>query len=181
MPRPARKLGYRASSRVLEIAREAVPGLRIRMVVNATLARGLGSSASAIVGGIAAANMLLERPLSVDRILTEMVRMEGHPDNVAACYLGGLVVSLALENGVVYEKSEPAPNIRCVLVIPDYELSTAKARQAIPKSIPLKDAVFNIARVPFVLERLKTGSVHGLSEIMDDRLHQPFRKPLVRD
>ena len=173
-------LVYRAVRRVFDLAGMPLPNLAMDLEVNAPLARGLGSSASAIVGGMAAANALLPAPLPEHQLIREMVRMEGHPDNVMACYAGGLVASLLADDRVFFEKHVPAPNIRCVLVIPGYELATNRARQAIPRRIPLADAVFNMARVPHVITRLCSGRLDNLSVLMDDRLHQPYRQPLVR-
>lgn len=176
-----RNLVYRAAARVFELAGRRPEALTLRLSINAPLARGLGSSASAIVGGMTSANELLGCPLSPDDLLREMVAMEGHPDNVVPCARGGLTASLVLPDGrVVFLKETPAPVIRYIALIPAYELSTAKARQAIPKTIPLKDAVFNLGRVPFVLAKLASGNLQDLGAVMDDRLHQPYRKPLIR-
>jgi homoserine kinase len=173
-------LVYRAFRRVFETAGVPLPNLIMDLEVNTPLARGLGSSASAIVGGMTAANALLPDPLPEQQLIREMVRMEGHPDNVMACYAGGLVASLLADDRVIYEKHVPAPNIRCVLVVPGYELATSRARQAIPRRIPLADAVFNMARVPHVITRLCSGRLENLAILMDDRLHQPYRQPLVK-
>lgn len=178
--RDGHNLVYRAFRRVFESAGVPLPNLVMDLEVNTPLARGLGSSASAIVGGMTAANALLPVPLPEQQLIREMVRMEGHPDNIMACYAGGLVASLLADDRVIYEKHLPAPNIRCVLVVPGYELATSRARQAIPRRIPLADAVFNMARVPHVITRLCSGRLENLAILMDDRLHQPYRQPLVK-
>jgi homoserine kinase len=180
VPLDSSNLVYRAASRVFDLVGQRPERLSIELELGAPLARGLGSSASAIVGGMAAANALLGNPIPKDGILSEMVAMEGHPDNVAPCFLGGLVASLTVDGREEIIRTQPHADVRFVVLIPDYELSTAKARQAIPKSIPLKDAVFNLSRTPFVLDRLKSGNLEGLSDLMDDRLHQPYRKPLIK-
>lgn len=181
IPLDGRNLVWRAAARVFELAGRAPERVTLRLDISAPLARGLGSSASAIVGGMTAANEVLGRPLSADDLLREMVAMEGHPDNVVPCARGGLTASLSFGDGrVLYLKHAPHPSVRCVVFIPDYELSTAKARQAIPKSLPMKDAVFNLGRVPFVLAKLVAGDFQDLGSVMDDRLHQPYRKPLIR-
>lgn len=181
IPLDDRNLVYRCAARVFELAGRRLENLVLRLNLAAPLARGLGSSASAIVGGMLAANQLLDNPLSEEDLLREMVLMEGHPDNVVPCFQGGLTASLTMPDGRVRViRHEPSPRVRFVVLVPDYELSTAKARQAIPKSIPLKDAVFNLGRVPFVLSSLASGDVNGLASFMDDRLHQPYRKPLIR-
>jgi homoserine kinase len=178
--RDENNLVYRAAARVLEMAGHSARGLRLRVTIEAPLARGLGSSASAIVGGMFAANELAGRPLSVDELARETTRMEGHPDNVVPCLVGGLTASLCLEDRVLYERVQPAENLACVFFVPDYELDTATARGVMPRSVSMKDAVFNGSRIPFVVSRLRSGELDMLDEIMDDRLHQPYRIPLVR-
>ncbi len=173
-------LVYRAAARVLDLAGQPVRGLRIRMNIDAPLARGLGSSASAIAGGMFAANELAGRPLSLADLAWETTQMEGHPDNVVPCLFGGLTASLCLENQIAIEQVQPASNVACVFFVPDYELDTAKSRGVMPKTISTKDAVFNGSRIPFVMARLKSGDLANLTEIMDDRLHQPFRIPLIK-
>jgi homoserine kinase len=179
LPRGADNLVWRAMMRVFELARADVPPLRVRIGIETPVARGLGSSASAIVGGMAAANLFLRNPIASQQLMTEMTALEGHPDNVAACYFGGLTASLVCEGEVYVRKYHPAGNLRCVLVVPDYQLSTARARKVLPRSIPVRDAVFNLARIPFVIDKLSTGDVAGLDIIMDDRLHQPHRRKLI--
>ncbi|MGI8908350.1 MAG: homoserine kinase [Candidatus Sumerlaeaceae bacterium] len=180
IPVDEHNLVYRAAAKVFEVVGRRPDKLTIRLTLESPLARGLGSSASAITGGIVAANAMLGNTLSQPRLLSLMLGMEGHPDNIVPCLVGGLTASLAIDGRVTYIRRTPAPNVVCVLLVPGYELSTAKARQAIPKSVPLKDAVFNLSRIPFVLERLESGNLEGLAELMDDMLHQPYRKPLIR-
>jgi homoserine kinase len=180
IPRDRGNLVYRAAMRLFEVAGQTSPGAVLHLTINTPLARGLGSSASAIVGGMSAANHLLGRPLPDGELLREIVAMEGHPDNVVACLHGGLTAAIAVQSGIQYQKYAVASNVRCVLLIPGYELATAKARQAIPKSIPHRDAVFNLSRVPFVIAKLISGDLCGLADAMDDRLHQPYRKGLIR-
>lgn len=175
-----RNLVYRAAAHVLDMAGQDKRGLRMRVTVHAPLARGLGSSASAICGGMFAANELAGRPLSLTDLARETTRMEGHPDNVVPCLLGGLTASLCLDDDILVERTEPAENVTCVFFVPDYELETSVARGVMPKSVSMKDAVFNSCRVPFVLSRLKSGDLSNLQEIMDDRLHQPYRIPLIK-
>lgn len=180
IPLDEQNLVYRSAARVFERAQNKPSNLHIHIHVEAPLARGLGSSASAIVGGAVAANALLGQPLGEQEVLAEMMVLEGHPDNLVPCYIGGLTASLASEKGIFYIRRAPHPDVQCVLLVPDYELATAKARQAIPKSISVKDAVFNLSRVPFVLEMLTNGDFDGLTEAVDDRIHQPYRTPLIK-
>ncbi len=172
-------LVYRAAGRLFELAGKAPTGIRLRLGLEAPLARGLGSSASAIVGGMFAANELLGRPLTVAELAWEVTAMEGHPDNVIPCLVGGLTASLCLRDIVLHEKYNPSPTLRCVFFIPDYKLETSKARAVMPTQVSLKDAVYNAGRLPFVLSRLQSGNLTDLATVMDDRLHQPYRIPLI--
>ncbi len=178
--RDEHNLVFRAARRVFELAGRVFPPVALDLEINAPLARGLGSSASAIVGGMAVANAWLGHPLDADTLLAEMVAMEGHPDNVVACARGGLVACANCNGRVIFEQYHPADSLRFVLLIPDYELPTAKARMVIPKSVPFRDAVFNVSRVALVVERLRSGRIQDLALVMDDRLHQPYRRELVR-
>lgn len=180
IPVDERNLVYRAVAQVFQLAGKSTAGINLKLQLESPLARGLGSSASAIVGGMFAANEFLGKPLSQEQLALEVTRMEGHPDNVIPCLTGGLTVSMALKDKILWEKIQPAAKLRCVLFIPDYELETAKARGVMPQQVSMKDAVFNGSRIPFVLSRLASGDLSDLSEIMDDRLHQPYRIPLLK-
>jgi homoserine kinase len=179
IPRDRSNLTLRAVERVFSLAGVQMPPLWIRVTVTTPLARGLGSSASAIVGGMAAANAFLGNPLGREQLVAEMINMEGHPDNVVACFFGGLTASLVTNSDVYVRKYYPAETLRCVLVIPDYQLATAKSRRVLPRTLPIKDAIFNMARIPFVIDKICSGDVSGLDVIMDDRLHQPHRRKLI--
>lgn len=181
LPRNETNLVYRVISRIFELTGTPLERIELALTVNTPLARGVGSSAAAIVAGMLAANTIACTPLDNDALLREMVHAEGHPDNIVPCLVGGLTASLAHDGGVVYERYAPHPSVRCVLLIPDYQLSTSKARQALPKSVPMRDAIFNLARVPLVITALTSGKLDHLSVLMDDRIHQPYRKELVRD
>jgi len=172
-------LVYRAISRIFEIAGKPADGLILHLELDAPLARGLGSSASAIVGGMFSANELLGRPVTTEQLLVEVTRMEGHPDNVVPCLVGGLTASIVLQDRVLFEKTAPPDNVSCVVFVPDYELETSKSRGVMPKEVSIKDAVFNSCRIPFVLAALQRGDLSNLSDFMDDRLHQPYRIPLI--
>ena len=172
-------LVYKAAAHVFNLAGKPADGIHLKLGLESPLARGLGSSASAICGGMFAANEILGKPLSTEALAWEVTVMEGHPDNVIPCLVGGLTVSLSLEDRVIYDRFEPASNIECVFFIPDYELETSKARAVMPHSVSMKDAVFNSSRIPFVLTRLQSGQLRDLDKITDDRLHQPYRTPLI--
>ena len=181
VPRDERNLVYRSVQRVFELTRRRPRGVAIGLDMQIPLVRGLGSSATAIAGGMAAANVMLGSPIAPDDLLAEMVSMEGHPDNIVACVKGGLAASLVTDRGVVWRRYVPAADLLCVLLIPSYELATRKARAALPKTVRLRDAVYNLARLPLLIDCLRDGNLSELGVLADDRLHQPYRCSLIRD
>ncbi|PYM36115.1 MAG: homoserine kinase [Candidatus Rokuibacteriota bacterium] len=153
-------------------------GVRLECVNRVPLARGLGSSAAAWVGGLAAGNALLGSPLDRDALLALAARAEGHPDNVAAAIFGGLTVSCVTADAVT-AISLPVPRpLQWVVLIPEATNATADARAVLPAAVPRADAVFNVQRVALLLASLQTGRPAALRAALDDRLHQPYREKL---
>ncbi|MCL2379146.1 MAG: homoserine kinase, partial [Defluviitaleaceae bacterium] len=151
VPKDATNLVYRAADVVFQAVNYWPSGLKIRSYNNIPMARGLGSSASVIVGGMVAANHISGGKLSNEQILHMATRMEGHPDNVAPALLGGIVVSAQFDDATVYRKIPPPANMTTVVAIPDYELTTKKARDALPTKVPLGDAVYNVSRASLLM------------------------------
>lgn len=162
----------------LRAARGELPeglGWRIAMRNQIPLARGLGSSAAATVGGILAGNALAGEPLSTSEQLRLATEIEGHPDNAAAALLGGFVVSAGGPDGVEAIRFEAPRDLRAVLFIPDLRLPTDGMRAALPSSVPLADAVANLGAVAVGVAGLATGRYELLSRLTVDRLHEPYR------
>lgn len=162
----------------LAAARGPLPegvGWRVEMRNEIPLARGLGSSAAATVAGVVAGNALAGEPLTEQELLRLAARIEGHPDNAAAALLGGFVV--AADNGTeIHAVRFDAPrDLRAVLFIPDRRLPTAVMRAALPAEVPLPDAVANLGRVALGVAGIATGQTELLAELMQDRLHEPYR------
>ena len=162
----------------LRAARGELPeglGWRIAMRNQIPLARGLGSSAAATVGGILAGNALAGEALSTSEQLRLATEIEGHPDNAAAALLGGFVGSAGGPDGVEAIRFEAPRDLRAVLFIPDLRLSTDGMRAALPSSVPLADAVANLGAVAVGVAGLATGRYELLSRLTVDRLHEPYR------
>ena len=153
-------------------------GLYIKAINNIPLARGLGSSAAAIVGGLLAANELVEDKLSVSELVDLATEIEGHPDNVSPALLGGIVVSNYKNKRVIYEKID-IPKLKVVVCIPDYELSTVKSREVLPEQVEFDDAVFNVSHMGMLLTGLLKQDYEIIEEGLKDRLHQPYREKLL--
>jgi homoserine kinase len=154
------------------------PALSLSQGIAIPLSRGLGSSASAVVGGLACANAIAGSPLSPDELLGLATAMEGHPDNVAPALFGGCVLSVG-DPPRCARLPWPA-DWQLVLAIPDFPLSTAAARAALPAEIPLKDGAFTAARAALFVAAAHQGRADWLGEALQDRLHQPYRRRLVR-
>lgn len=180
LPRDEGNLILVAARRVAAAAGAQVGGWALRQHNDIPLARGMGSSSAAIVGGLVAANALLDAGLSPRALLDIAVSIEGHPDNVAPALLGGLTVCCTDEEGLGMARFEPPAGLRAVLAIPDYEVSTEAARRALPSEIPHADGVFNTCHSTAVLAALISGDMALLGRAMKDRLHEPYRAPLVR-
>jgi len=135
------------------------------------LSGGLGTSAAALVAGLVAADSIFE--LGAD-VLGPAARLEGHPDNVAAALLGGIVVC----SGAEIERLEPPPGLEALLVIPSEHVRTAKARQALPSRIPVSDAVFNVGHASLLVLGLERGDPGLIARGLGDRIHQPRRAHL---
>jgi homoserine kinase len=170
---------YQATKKVFERMGDKPPPLAIRLINNIPLARGLGSSGTAAIGGLMAANAISGAGLTRDEILDIATAMDGHPDNVAASMFGGVVIASPTEKGVVCMKFLPAKPIELVLVVPDFHLLTSDARAVLPRSVDRDTAVFNIGRASILVAALATGDLHLLSIATEDKLHQPYREKLI--
>ena len=156
------------------------PCVHIEQINHVPAASGLGSSSTAVVAGLLGANRLLGDPLSRSEILNLAIEMEGHPDNVAPAIYGGMVLTCMTESGGRCHVEEmELPPLQVALVLPEFELLTKDARNALPTHIPLADAIYNLARLPLVIRALEQADYQKLSAAMHDRLHQPYRMPLV--
>ncbi len=153
-------------------------GLRVHAVNGIPIGSGLGSSSAAIVGGVAAANALVDGRLGRDELLRLAHELEGHPDNVAAALFGGLTL-VSASGEELLARALPVPALKVALALPEVRLSTAEARAALPAQVALKDAVFNIGRALFTVQALTQGDYDLLRFAMADRLHQPYRKALI--
>lgn len=172
-------LVYRSAQEVFRKVNYQPKGLKIQIENHIPIARGLGSSASVIVGGVLAANHISGNQLTTEQLLHLVTCIEGHPDNVAPAMLGGLVISAQQDDDLIYKKIKPPKDLTTVVAIPSYELSTKEARDALPKLIPIKDAVFNISRSGLLLWAFMNSDMELLSKVMVDKIHQPYRMPLI--
>jgi homoserine kinase len=175
----AANLAYQAFAKLFDYRQQPVPPVKIELELGIPLARGLGSSATAIVGGLLGANVWAGSPCNATTLLQLAIEMEGHPDNVVPALMGGC--RLAATQGAAWEICDIDwhPDVIPVIAIPNFELSTAAARQVLPASYSRADAVFNIAHLGMMLRGLATGNANWLQTGLADRIHQPYRQALI--
>lgn len=155
-----------------------LPGCRINVRSDIPLARGLGSSAAAIIAGLVAANRLFGDPLDDMGILRLAAEIEGHGDNVAAALFGGVALVVPAADRLVYRNLPVGGPLRAVVFIPEHTGLTREARAVVPEEISRADAVATASRCALLTVALISGEFTLLGEAMTDRLHQPFRAVL---
>lgn len=169
---------YRRAER--EIGAAPAP-IRVHIETDVPVSRGLGSSASLLAGGVAAANALNGSPLSPQKMVELCNEMEGHPDNIAPAVLGGMCASVVNDGVPVTVQVDIAENIGFIALIPNFETETKAMRAVLPKEIPFADAVFNSSRLAVLLHAFVQGDLSLIGQSLDDRLHQPYRKHLIHE
>ncbi|WP_411867186.1 homoserine kinase [Vulcanococcus limneticus] len=174
-------LVYRAAQRVWKEAGEQPMAIEARVRLAVPPARGLGSSATAIVAGLMGANALIGEPLSREKLLELAIDIEGHPDNVVPSLLGGLCMTAkAASHRWRVIRCEWSPEVLAVVAIPAIRLSTSEARRVMPKVIAIPDAVTNLGSLTLLLQGLRTGNGDLIADGMHDRIHEPYRWGLIQ-
>jgi homoserine kinase len=178
IPRGPEHPAYRAARFVAELVGEFDAHFHLVQENGIPPARGLGGSAAALVGGAVAANDILGRSMPAPDLLNLVCELDGHPDNAAPALLGGLVIGTLTPEGISAVRLEPK-DLKAVVAVPDFTVSTTAARRALPEEVPHKDASFNVGRAGLLLGALATGEYKLLRVAMQDRLHQPYRSHLI--
>ena len=174
-------LAYVSYCAVLASLSEEIRGVKIHIDANIPICRGLGSSAALLVAGAMGANVLRGNRLSTQGLLNITNAMEGHPDNLAPAFYGGLTASM-VDNGLPVTVNFPLhPDWEFLALVPDFNLATSKARSVLPSQLDRADAIYNISHGALVLKALELGDEKLLRTAMQDRIHQPYRKSLIQD
>ena len=180
LPADSENLILRVMRRVYEGENRRVPAIHVRVSNQIPVARGLGSSAAAIVAGIGCFEAMTGMEIDSDRFFHYAFQFENHPDNLTAARYGGFTVSCADDSGkITFFRSSLSFRIKLLLVVPDFQLQTQRARSVIPKSVSLQDAVFNIQRGALTVAVLLSNQFSFLRQSLRDRIHQPYRAPLI--
>jgi len=179
IPSNKNNLIYKIAQQLFTEAGAHHPELEISMYSDIPLTRGLGSSATAIIGAMYAANALIGQPLSDDDIFQRATKMEDHPDNVGASLFGGIVAAFWDGKRAEAVRIEPHERLELLVAIPDFHLSTDKARHVLPRQVSMKDAVFNVSHSSTLVAALCMGRLDMIQHAMKDALHQPYRGKLI--
>lgn len=179
IPCDKRNIVWKSMQMVLQKAGEQYQGAHIKMLNNIPLSRGLGSSAAAIVSGLMAANLAIGNVFDKKEIFQMATEIEGHPDNVAPAIFGGITLSLMKDQQAKTLSFIPEVDLKLVVAIPNFNLSTKAARKVLPDTVSIKDAVFNISHTALLVGALCKGELEYLRSALDDRIHQPYREKLI--
>ena len=180
IPSSTEHIAFQAVETIYQKSGKSQPkGLKLTISNGIPAIRGLGGSGTAILGGLLTANLLCENPFSRSELLNFASTLEGHPDNVAASLYGGLVISVQDDKHIHTIQLKCDPALYVVLAIPEFTLSTQKARNILPKTVDFSDAIYNISRSSLLVASVATGKLEMLSTAMNDKLHQPYRSTLI--
>ena len=174
-------LAYTSYCAVLNSLSEEVRGVKIHIDAHIPICRGLGSSAALLVAGAMGANVLRGNKLSTQGLLNITNAMEGHPDNLAPAFYGGLTASM-VDNGLPVCVSFPLhPGWEFLALVPEFDLPTSLARSVLPDQVSRADAIYNVSHGALVLKALELGDEKLLRTALQDKLHQNYRKKLIPD
>ncbi len=180
IPTDKSNIVYKAVDLLFTYVGQTPQSMRINIYSEIPLARGFGSSASVIVGGLMATNELLGTPADESTLISIANEIEGHPDNIAPAMLGGFVLSsIETDGSVTTRKIDWPDDWKITMCIPDFELPTSISRSVLPEMVSLKDATYNARRTAMMIEAIHTQDAELMKLSMQDKLHQPYRTKLV--
>lgn len=182
LPKDENNLVASTIKKTYEILGHTFKGAYIKQINNIPKTSGLGSSAACIVAGVTAANVLLNNLMSNQDIIDLCTSFDGHPDNVVPAIMGGITVSVINgENKVHTFRCLPKNDLKVAVMIADFPLSTTKARAVLPKMYSRTDLVYSLSRAVATFAALSQSEFEKLKYIMDDKIHTPYRRPLIKD
>lgn len=176
---PEKNLFVRVIKRVFQIHGSQLPPLKIYQKNNIPVARGLGSSATAIVASILAGYKLLGKSFSEEEFFKIAYEFEPHPDNLLPAWKGNFIIAVKEKEKTYYQQLDFPEKLKAIVVIPELELSTEEARKVLPEKIPISDAIFNIQRAALLVSIIQNKNFDLLKVAMEDKIHQPYRKKLI--
>ncbi len=181
IPKDENNIAYKAIELLYNFIGQSVSDIKITIKTDIPVARGLGSSASVIVGGLMAANKLLGNPADEAVLLSIASEVEGHPDNAAPAMFGGFCLASVEDDGSVsYSKILWPQNWKLTVIIPDYELDTKIARSVLPDKISIPDAAFNVRKCAMLVDAVYKQDSEQMKKCLKDKIHQPYREKLIK-
>lgn len=178
---PADHLVFRAMQEAQRTLSFPQKNATLRVETGIPIKSGLGSSAACVAAGIMMAFLLQGKKIDKNQVLLIGTQIEGHPDNLAPLLYGGLTAALASETGVYTQAFPIDASIEPLIVVPRFSFSTEEARRVLPEQIPVEDAVFNLTRIGLLIGALGEGNLDDIDTFTEDRLHEPYRLPLLRE
>ena len=176
---PSNNLLFQAYSEVFKYLNKEIINAKITMRGDIPSSRGLGSSSALIVGGIFGANKILNNPLTKDECFNLATKLEGHPDNVAPAIYGNFVTSYKKGDKYYHNCYRVSDKLKLMVIIPDKRISTHEARGVLPSSYSINDCVYNLSGIINLPRALEDGNMNLLMDILDDRIHEPYRMKLI--
>jgi homoserine kinase len=173
-------LVYTSFLKFYENIGQTAPKVEIKIQLTVPPARGLGSSATAIIAGLMAANYFAQNPCTIQQIGYQAIAIEGHPDNVIPALLGNCILSVNSPQGWQFIPIPWHNQIIPIVAIPEFELSTKEARKVVPEQFPYNDVIFNISHFGLLIKGLETGNRDWLMSALQDKIHQPYRENLIK-
>lgn len=174
-------LVYKGFLKALKFLNKKVKGVKITVDCNIPVSRGLGSSATCVVGGIYGAYALTGESINKDDVFRIATEIEGHPDNVSPAIFGGLSASCIFENKPLTVHYDIDERFLFQALIPNFETETVDARKVLPKMVSHEDSIYTLSRLSIVLKAFETYDINLLNKVMDDKLHEPYRKKLIHE
>jgi homoserine kinase len=174
------RLALDAARAAFRLAKQTTPELTVSASGDIPIGRGLGASAAARAAGIVGANALMRGSLNGDQMLTLGANLEGHADNMAPAFFGGLRVVVRDGHGYRQMAASIAPGLKVVLFIPDFDMPTGESRKLLPQTLSKDDAVHNIGRAALLVAALGRGEWDALDLATQDRIHQPARAQIFK-
>lgn len=145
------------------------------------ISRGLGSSAAAIVAGVYCANFLLDNKYSNNELIKIASNIEGHPDNIVPSIKGGLQISKKINNEYIIDQINFPKDLTFCILVPDFKLSTKKARKALPKKYKKEDVLFTLSNLGMLINAFNNNNLKNIKYLLEDKIHQPYRIDLIKD
>ena len=179
LEKPENNLFVHVLKKACEEKGKTFHGIKLKQINNIPVARGLGSSATAIVGAILVSAFVNKQELTDDEFFKIAYQFEPHPDNLLPAWKGGFTIALMDNKKTYYQKLDFPEDIKAIVAIPDFQLSTEEARKVLPKEIPFSDGIFNVQRASLFVSAIMEKRYDLIKIAMEDKFHQPYRKKLI--